>query len=73
MAIAGVCLLLALVPSVTSAATKVKSYRAWDANGDPVVDEFTDAVGDCGTESFKSSRADAWRCFAGSLILDSVL
>jgi hypothetical protein len=70
--VATVVLSLALSggPSVAGAATELKRYTAWDPNGDPVVNAFSDATGDCTTESCKSSRSDAWRCFAGSQILD---
>ena len=71
VAIAALSLALGVAPSMTLAATEVKHYRAWDANGDPLVSAFTESAGACNTESFKSSRADAWRCFAnGALIFD---
>jgi hypothetical protein len=69
-AVAAVLVGCAAVVAPAQAATEVKQYRAWDSNGDPRVDSWNDYRGDCSTESFKSSRDDAWRCFVGGQILD---
>jgi hypothetical protein len=58
------------VPPLSDAATRKKHYEAWDARGDPTVDEFKRRRGDCNSNSFINSRSDAWRCFVGNTILD---
>ena len=68
--VAVVALLLCAAAGPATAATKVKRYRAWTPEGDPVVGEFTDRRGECNSSSSASGRSDAWRCFAGSNILD---
>jgi len=68
LAVAGIA--LGVEAGSAAAATKVKRYQAWTPEGDPVVGKFIERRGDCNSGSSATVRSDAWRCFAGSNILD---
>jgi hypothetical protein len=68
--LAAAAIALGVEATLAAAATKVERYRAWSPDGDPVVSEFIERRGDCNSSSSATGRSDAWRCFAGSNILD---
>jgi eukaryotic-like serine/threonine-protein kinase len=62
----------ALLAAATSAqaATSVKQYSPWSADGDPSVRRYLHGSGECTEASRVSSRRDAWRCTSGNVALD---
>jgi hypothetical protein len=63
------CLALAAASPV-HAATKVKRYSPWDADGNPVVKKYSHGSADCTKASRYNPRSDAWRCVSATVTLD---
>lgn len=52
------------------AATAVKPYVPWTADGEPLIRGYFHGSGECTQASAVSSREDAWRCVSGTIPLD---
>jgi hypothetical protein len=52
------------------AATRVRTYNPWTADGDPKVRKWFHGSGECTSSSHVNSRAPAWRCVSGNITLD---
>jgi hypothetical protein len=64
MAVAGV------TATPAEAATKVKRFSPWTADGDPKVRRWFHGSGECARNSRFNSRRQAWRCVSGNIALD---
>ena len=53
-----------------SAATKVKRYTAWTADGEPLIKRWFHGSAECDGASRVDPRPDAWRCVSGTIALD---
>jgi hypothetical protein len=58
---------------IAASATRIRRYRAWDADGNPTVADFTQIQEQCQTSSLKSSRPDAWRCIVADPCFENPL
>jgi len=62
--------LAATVAAPAGAATTVTRFDAWTGAGEPTVKRYYHGSGECTQASAVSSRADAWRCVSGNIVLD---
>jgi hypothetical protein len=68
LALAGLTLCTFAGPA--DAATRVRTYNPWTADGDPKVRKWFHGSGECRRSSFVNSRPQAWRCVSGNIVLD---
>jgi hypothetical protein len=62
-------LMLCTVAASADAATRVRTYNPWTADGDPKVKRWFHGSGDC-RSSLVNSRPEAYRCVSGNIALD---
>ena len=63
-------LLAVAVAAPAHAATAVKRYNPWTADGNPVLKRYVHGSAECTQASRVSSREDAWRCVSGTTTFD---
>jgi hypothetical protein len=61
-------LVLCVLAAPADAATRVRTYQPWTADGDPKVRKWFHGSGECTRSSLVNSRA--WRCVSGNIALD---
>jgi hypothetical protein len=70
VALAGALLAALLLAAPADAATRVKRYTPWDADGDPAVSRYFHGSAECTRASQYNERREAWRCTSGNVTLD---
>jgi hypothetical protein len=65
-----VVLTLCAFAAPAEAATRVRTYNPWTADGDPTVRNWFHGSAECTRSSSVNSRAEAWRCVSGTIPLD---
>jgi hypothetical protein len=63
-------LVLCAIAAPADAATRVRTYSPWTADGDPKLRRWFHGSGECTRSSFVNSRPQAWRCVSGNIVLD---
>jgi hypothetical protein len=65
-----VVLALCAFAAPAEAATRVRTYNPWTADGDPKLRSWFHGSGECTRSSSVNSRPEAWRCVSGTVTLD---
>jgi hypothetical protein len=69
-ALVALTLALCAIAAPADAATRVRTYSPWTADGDPTLPRWFHGSGECTRSSSVNARVEAWRCVSGNIALD---